>query len=160
MIQRSRPDRVLFAALAVVLATASASWGPHEPARAGTGRHRSERSALPSAQQVVLAEHRCLTEALYYEARSEGARGEKAVAEVVFHRLNSGKYGDSICAVVHGGADRKVCQFFLYLQRRHGPSARSGWPGTGRGAGGAIFTGRGGGCAILPAAPPAITRFM
>jgi spore germination cell wall hydrolase CwlJ-like protein len=29
----------------------------------------------------------------------------------VFHRLNSGKYGDSICAVVYGGADRKVCQF-------------------------------------------------
>jgi spore germination cell wall hydrolase CwlJ-like protein len=66
---------------------------------------------LPNAQEMVLAEHRCLTEALYYEARSEGARGEKAVAEVVFHRIKSGRYGNSICAVVYEGSDRKVCQF-------------------------------------------------
>ena len=108
----SRPDRVLFVALAVVLATASAVLGaamtyrPQPPAIVAAAA-----PVLPSAQVTVLAEHRCLTEALYYEARSEGARGEKAVAEVVFHRLNSGRYGDSICAVVYGGADRKVCQF-------------------------------------------------
>ena len=66
---------------------------------------------LPYAQEMVLAEHRCLAEALYYEARSEGAQGEKAVAEVVFHRINSGRYGNSICAVVYEGSERKVCQF-------------------------------------------------
>lgn len=108
----SRPDRVLFAALAVILATASAVMGAAMSARApAPATVVANASRLPSAQETVLAEHRCLTEVLYYEARSEGVRGEKAVAEVVFHRLNSGKYGDSICAVVHGGADRKVCQF-------------------------------------------------
>jgi spore germination cell wall hydrolase CwlJ-like protein len=108
----SRPDRILFAVLAVVLATVSAVSGA-----AMTYRQQApavvttQERVLPSAQEMVLAEHRCLTEALYYEARSEGAPGEKAVAEVVFHRLNSGKYGESICAVVHEGADGKVCQF-------------------------------------------------
>ena len=99
--------------MAVVLATVSAVFG------AAMVSARAEVPAaivaaaprLPSAQQVVLAEHRCLTEALYYEARSEGVKGEKAVAEVVFHRMGSGNYGDSICAVVYEGSDRKVCQF-------------------------------------------------
>ena len=39
----------------------------------------------------LLAEHRCLSEVLYYEARGEGASGQKAVAEVVFHRMNHGQ---------------------------------------------------------------------
>jgi len=108
----SRPDRILFAALAIVLATASAVMGSamNAPAPAPVAVV-ADAPRLPSAQELVLAEHRCLTEALYYEARSEGASGEKAVAEVVFHRLSSGKYGDSICAVVYEGAENKVCQF-------------------------------------------------
>jgi spore germination cell wall hydrolase CwlJ-like protein len=108
----SRPDRILFVALAVVLATVSAVVGSamsvQAPAPVAVA---AAAPRLPSAQEMVLAEHRCLTEALYYEARSEGASGEKAVAEVVFHRLNSGRYGDSVCAVVHEGADGRVCQF-------------------------------------------------
>ena len=108
----SRPDRVLLIVLAVILATVSAVMGAAMSARAPAPvLVAASAPRLPSAQETVLAEHRCLTEALYYEARSEGERGEKAVAEVVFHRLNSGKYGDTICAVVHDGADRKVCQF-------------------------------------------------
>jgi len=48
---------------------------------------------------------------MYYEARSEGEDGQKAVAEVVFHRMNTGNYGHSICAVVYEGAQQAVCQF-------------------------------------------------
>ena len=108
----SRPDRILFVALAIVLATASAVMGSAMNARAPAPvAVVAEAPRLPSAQELVLAEHRCLTEALYYEARSEGASGEKAVAEVVFHRLNSGRYGDSVCAVVHEGAGHHGCQF-------------------------------------------------
>src|SRR5258705_4190958 len=72
----SRPDRILFAVLAVVLATASAVLGagmtyrPQAPAVVVA----AAAPALPFAQEMVLAEHRCLAEALYYEARSEGAR--------------------------------------------------------------------------------------
>lgn len=34
-----------------------------------------------------------------------------AVAEVIFHRLQGGGYGRSICAVVYEGAPRTGCQF-------------------------------------------------
>jgi spore germination cell wall hydrolase CwlJ-like protein len=71
-------------------------------------------AAAPVQDMVLtglIAEHRCLTEALYYEARGEGSRGEKAVAEVVFHRMEAGNFGHSICAVVHEGAGRHGCQF-------------------------------------------------
>jgi len=69
----------------------------------------------PAADQLVmdklLAEHRCLSEAMYYEARGEGQQGEKAVAEVIFHRMRTGNYGHSICAVVYEGATQQGCQF-------------------------------------------------
>src|SRR5262249_51716950 len=64
---------------------------------------------IPAAD--LLAEHRCLTEALYYEARGEGQGGEQAVAEVIFRRLSMGRYGHSICAVVYEGATHPGCQF-------------------------------------------------
>src|SRR6201999_3582445 len=59
----------------------------------------------------LLAEHRCLAEVMYYEARGEGTSGEMAIAEVVFHRLHHGRYGHSICAVVYEGAGSSGCQF-------------------------------------------------
>jgi hypothetical protein len=116
----SRPDRVLFTALAIVLATASAAIGSAMARRANapsTDHIVAVRPApaLQSGQDVVLtdllAEHRCLTEALYYEARGEGRTGQQAVAEVVFHRMNAGNYGHSICAVVYEGSSRPGCQF-------------------------------------------------
>jgi len=116
----SRSDRVLVAALAIILATASAAIGASL-----TYRPSTDKVAVKPAVQVaeapkpvtdavmaqLLAEHKCLSEALYYEARGEGAGGQKAVAEVVFHRMNRGNYGHSICAVVYEGKDRPGCQF-------------------------------------------------
>jgi len=66
---------------------------------------------LLAVMTQLLAEHKCLSEVLYYEARGEGAGGQKAIAEVVFHRMNHGDYGHSICAVVYEGANRSGCQF-------------------------------------------------
>jgi spore germination cell wall hydrolase CwlJ-like protein len=42
----------------------------------------------------------CLAQALYYEARGEGQRGQEAVAEVILHRARSGAHGKTICNVV------------------------------------------------------------
>jgi hypothetical protein len=69
-----------------------------------------------SLEQLVIqrmaAEQRCLAEAMYYEARGEGVDGEKAIAEVVFHRMKSPGYPHSICGVVYeGAAVRRGCQF-------------------------------------------------
>ena len=57
-------------------------------------------------------EHRCLAEAVYYEARSETKSGQKAVAEVVQNRVKSRHYPNTICGVVYQGAERTTgCQF-------------------------------------------------
>jgi len=121
----SRSDRVLIAALAIILATASAAVGASltnhnavakialaQPAEAKAETVAVAKSpATDAVMNKLLAEHRCLSEVLYYEARGEGDKGQKAVAEVIFHRMNSGNYGHSICAVVYEGASRPGCQF-------------------------------------------------
>jgi len=42
-----------------------------------------------------------MAQALYYEARGEGMRGQEAVAEVILHRLRSANRPDSVCGVVY-----------------------------------------------------------
>lgn len=62
--------------------------------------------------QKILGEERCLAEAMYYEARGEGVEGEKAIAEVVFHRMKAPGYPHSVCGVVYQGAGSgHGCQF-------------------------------------------------
>jgi spore germination cell wall hydrolase CwlJ-like protein len=76
---------------------------------------RAETPAQPTQHQLVVAqlesEHRCLSEALYYEARGEGAVGQRAVAEVIFNRLRQRAYPHSICGIVNQGAGEHACQF-------------------------------------------------
>jgi len=55
---------------------------------------------------------RCLTEALYFEARGESLVGQVAVAEVILNRVDSELYPDTVCGVVRQGADTpNGCQF-------------------------------------------------
>ena len=54
----------------------------------------------------------CLTQAIYYEAASEGADGGRAVAQVVLNRMHHPGYPSTICGVVYQGAERgNGCQF-------------------------------------------------
>lgn len=54
----------------------------------------------------------CLSEALYFEARGETARGLFAVAEVILNRVDSGDFPNSVCSVVNQGTGRLyACQF-------------------------------------------------
>lgn len=58
------------------------------------------------------AEHICLSQAVFFEARSEGRAGQKAVAEVVLNRVKSRHYPNTVCGVVFQGAERSTgCQF-------------------------------------------------
>jgi len=136
----ARSDRMLVAALAVVLCAGSAAVGaatvnrPHTDKVAAVTAAPVLRPAVVTAAAApvaapvtaqpvravaasdpamlqLLAEHRCLSEVMYYEARGEGQDGQMAVAEVVFHRLRHGRYGHSICAVVYEGAGNSGCQF-------------------------------------------------
>ena len=59
-----------------------------------------------------VAEHQCLSRAIYFEARSESEIGRLAVAKVILNRVKSPFYPDSICEVVYQNADkRNGCQF-------------------------------------------------
>ena len=54
----------------------------------------------------------CLTQAVYFEARGEGAAGQAAVAQVVLNRVRSPVFPKTVCGVVFQGAARGVgCQF-------------------------------------------------
>ena len=71
-------------------------------------------NAFLAAQPVVTGgpEWRCLSEALYHEARGETVRGMFGVGEVILNRVDSAAYPNSICGVVHQGTGRKyACQF-------------------------------------------------
>ncbi len=74
-------------------------FGAHFPA----GRHAS---ALDNARDLD-----CLTEAVYFEARGEPARGQAAVAQVVMNRLASPNFPKTVCGVVFQGASHAGCQF-------------------------------------------------
>lgn len=55
---------------------------------------------------------RCLTEALYFEARGESLSGQIAVAEVILNRVDSRRYPDTVCDVIQQGQSRRnACQF-------------------------------------------------
>jgi len=57
-------------------------------------------------------EWRCLTEALYFEARGESVRGQFAVAEAILNRVDAPAFPGTVCAVVHQGTgERYRCQF-------------------------------------------------
>jgi spore germination cell wall hydrolase CwlJ-like protein len=54
----------------------------------------------------------CLTQAVYFEARGETARGQAAVAQVVLNRVGHPAFPKTVCAVVFQGAQRgRGCQF-------------------------------------------------
>ncbi len=65
------------------------------------------------------AEAKCLAEALYFEARGETIKGQMAVAEVILNRVDSRKFPNSVCGVVHqGGEARYACQFSYHCDGR------------------------------------------
>ena len=57
-------------------------------------------------------EIKCLSEALYFEARGEQIEGQIAVADVIINRKNSNRFPSTICGVVSEGSHKKnACQF-------------------------------------------------
>ena len=60
----------------------------------------------------ISRERKCLAEAVYFEARSESAEGQAAVAQVILNRVRSGLYPASVCGVVYQNRHRHLaCQF-------------------------------------------------
>ncbi len=79
-------------------------------APSGLTYDRAFLASLPSASGGE--QWRCLSEALYFEARGETVKGLFAVAEVILNRVDSRSYPNSVCAVINQGTGRKyACQF-------------------------------------------------
>jgi hypothetical protein len=54
----------------------------------------------------------CLTQAIYYEARSEPLEGQEAVAQVVLNRVRNPAFPNTVCGTVYEGSTRETgCQF-------------------------------------------------
>lgn len=57
-------------------------------------------------------DHKCLAEAVYFEARSEPLSGQIAVAQVVMNRVRHQNYPNNVCGVVYQNKHwRNRCQF-------------------------------------------------
>ncbi len=84
------------------------------------------------APENMAREQRCLAEAVYFEARSESAEGQAAVAQVVLNRVKSGLYPSSVCGTVYQNANHYLsCQFTFACE---GKSLRITEPGPWRDA--------------------------
>jgi spore germination cell wall hydrolase CwlJ-like protein len=56
-------------------------------------------------------ERRCLSTAIYFEARGETTRGQIAVGQVIMNRVRSPQFPETICGVVYQGQMAPGCQF-------------------------------------------------
>lgn len=64
----------------------------------------------------------CLTRNIYWEAASEPFEGKVAVAQVTMNRLESGRFGDSVCGVVYQKNviyQKVICQFSWACETTH-----------------------------------------
>ena len=78
-------------------------------------------SGVTSNDTVAPEQVECLSEALYFEGRSESEEGQRAIAEVILNRVLSRAFPSTICTVVRqakfypsGGIDLHSCQFSYY----------------------------------------------
>jgi spore germination cell wall hydrolase CwlJ-like protein len=83
-------------------------------ARAFSGRPDTAAAAFKLQTDKATSDRalECLTQAVYYEAASEGADGQRAVAQIVLNRMRHPAYPASVCGVVYQGSERTTgCQF-------------------------------------------------
>jgi hypothetical protein len=115
-----RADGALVAALSFVILGIAPLVGANFFAETFTKVFSPEPQTAQSVEAPVeiagarlAAESQCLAEAMYFEARGEGADGQEAVAEVVLQRTRNRNYGSTVCAVVYEGIEpgRRDCQF-------------------------------------------------
>ena len=81
---------------------------------------REENLSLPAnyvSASDKLKQLECLTRNVYWEAASEPFEGKVGVAQVTMNRVESGKFADTVCGVVHQKNiiyEKVICQFSWY----------------------------------------------
>lgn len=92
---------------------------PEEALKENSERPFSGRPDTPAAAFTLKADAdtreralECMTQAVYYEAATEGIDGQRAVAQIILNRMRHPAYPHSVCGVVYQGSDRPTgCQF-------------------------------------------------
>lgn len=74
-------------------------------------KHQSVPVLTPKEQQHIIKETQCLKEAMWFESRSEGKDGMRAVLSVIHNRTLHKDYPSSYCGVIH--------QRFQFSYRNH-----------------------------------------
>ena len=98
--------RTLARAAVAVTATLALANCTGSPGATKIGRDAPLEEPAPEVSRVRSSDVACLAEAIYFEARGTGVKGESAVAHVVVNRAQSPKFPNSVCGVVADG-----CQF-------------------------------------------------
>lgn len=96
--------------------SADVASGPARPAGDVFGELKYSSAFLEQLPEATGdSEWQCLSEALYFEARGESAKGQFAVAEVILNRVDVAEYPDTVCEVVRqGSGGRFRCQFSYF----------------------------------------------
>jgi Cell Wall Hydrolase len=84
---------------------------PEEIAYSPTSNALDFRSKGETQAEFEERERRCLSVAIYFEARGEPVRGQIAVGQVIMNRVRSPLFPETICGVVYQGHMQKGCQF-------------------------------------------------
>jgi len=85
------------------------------------GNSRVNDHVTTSARDVE-KQLQCMARNIYWEAASEPFEGKVAVAQVTINRVQSGKFADSVCGVVHQKTkfvEKVVCQFSWFCETNH-----------------------------------------
>ena len=106
---------------------------PREPDSASAGLRSAIFRPTPASPFHMAGELnasrdlQCLTEAVYWEARGEGAAGMAAVAQVVLNRVRHPAFPKTVCGVVYQGASDGGCQFSFACQPHSSPAEDDAW---------------------------------
>src|SRR5690606_37277361 len=78
-----------------------------QPSTGGTAPGPVARALAGAGSSIDhLRARQCLTMAIYYEAATESAAGQRAVAQVVLNRVTHPAYPNTVCGVVFQGSER------------------------------------------------------
>lgn len=92
---------------ALAAAAPSAQAISYQPSQAGLNfKYKGESQA-----EFEERERRCLSTAIYFEARGEPLQGQIAVGQVIMNRVRAPQFPETICGVVYQGQMAPGCQF-------------------------------------------------
>ena len=92
----------LCVAVALSSVVAAPAFADTQAQRQGAqAQQKTKRLAATPAASISTRDLQCLSEALYFEARGESVKGQRAVAEVIMNRVDHPAFPKSVCSVVN-----------------------------------------------------------